>query len=70
MKYHTFFFFRKLRKMLQKLLSAAVVIGALRVKHGCQEVGPVFPIYIGWMKGSLKEQVGQFENNLAQQFLG
>ena len=56
--------------MLQKLSSAAVVIGTLRVKHGCQKVGPVFPIYIGWVKGSLKEQMGQFENNLAQLVLG
>ena len=31
MKYHTLFF-QKLRKMLQKLSSAAVVIGALRIK--------------------------------------
>ena len=31
MKYHTLFF-QKLRKMLQNLSSAAVVIGALRVK--------------------------------------
>ena len=31
MKYHSFFFFRKLRKMSQNLSSAAVVIGALRV---------------------------------------
>ena len=31
MKYHTFFFL-KLGKMLQNLSSAAVVIGALRVK--------------------------------------
>ena len=32
MKYHTLFFFRKLGKMSQNLSSAAVVIGALRVK--------------------------------------
>ena len=33
MKYHTLiYFFRKLEKMLQNLSSAAVVIGALRVK--------------------------------------
>ena len=34
MKYHTFklFFFQKLGKMLQNLSSAALVIGALRVK--------------------------------------
>ena len=32
MKYHTLFF-GKLRKMLQKLPSAAVVIGALRVSY-------------------------------------
>ena len=32
MKYPTFFF-RKLGKMSQNLSSAAVVIGALRVKH-------------------------------------
>ena len=31
MKYHTLFFFRKLGKMSQNLLSAAVVIGALSV---------------------------------------
>ena len=31
MKYHTLFFFQKLEKMSQKLSSAAVVIGALRV---------------------------------------
>ena len=31
MEYHILFFFRKLRKMLQNLSSAAVVIGALRV---------------------------------------
>ena len=33
MKYHTFFF-RKLGKMLEKLSSTAVVIGALRAKRG------------------------------------
>ena len=32
MKYHTLFFF-KLGKMSQNLLSAAVLIGALRVKN-------------------------------------
>ena len=32
MKYHTFFFFQKLGKMLQKLQSAAVLIGPLRVR--------------------------------------
>ena len=31
MKYHTLFFFDKLEKMTEKLSSAAVVIGALRV---------------------------------------
>ena len=34
MKYHTLFFFRKFRKKLKKLSSAAVVIGALRVNGG------------------------------------
>ena len=34
MEYHTLFF-RKLRKMLQNLSSAAVVIGALRVNGDC-----------------------------------
>ena len=33
MKYHTLFFY-KIRKMLQKLSSAAVVIGAFRAKIG------------------------------------
>ena len=33
-------FFRKLEKVLQNLSSAAVVIGALRVKH-CKQFGPV-----------------------------
>ena len=32
MKFHTFFIFRKLGKMSQKVLPAAVVIVALRVK--------------------------------------
>ena len=32
MKYHIFFFFQKLIKMSQNLLSAAVVISALRVR--------------------------------------
>ena len=32
MKYPTLFFLKKLEKMLQNLSSAAVVIGALRVK--------------------------------------
>ena len=33
MKYHSLFFFQNFRKMLQNLPSAAVVIGALRVKR-------------------------------------
>ena len=33
MKHQSLFFFRKLGKMSQNLSSAAVVIGALRVKH-------------------------------------
>ena len=33
MKYHTLFFFRKIGKMSQNLSSAAVVIGALKVKN-------------------------------------
>ena len=32
MKYHTLYFSKKLGKMSQNLLSAAVVIGSLRVK--------------------------------------
>ena len=32
MKYHTLFFFPKIKKDVSKLSSAAVVIGALRVK--------------------------------------
>ena len=32
-KYHPLFFFQKFRKMQQNLLSAAVVIGALRVNR-------------------------------------
>ena len=32
MKYHTLFFSRKLKKMLQNLSSAAVLVDALRVK--------------------------------------
>ena len=32
MKYHTLFFFKKIGKLSQNLSSAAVVIGALRVK--------------------------------------
>ena len=33
MKYHSLFFFRKLGKMSHNMSSAAVVIGALRVKE-------------------------------------
>ena len=39
MKFHTLFF-RKLGKMTQNLSSAAVVIGALRVKRGSKQKLP------------------------------
>ena len=39
-------FFRKLRKRLQNLTSAAVVIGALRVKNGGKKVEKVHCVNI------------------------
>ena len=34
MKYHSLFFFSKIRKNVENLSSAAVMIGALMVNHG------------------------------------
>ena len=38
------YFFQKLGKMLQNLLSAAVVIGALRVKTALREIQYISPV--------------------------
>ena len=46
MKYHTLFFFFKLRKMWQNLWSAAVVIGALRFKENVAQNNGTFNIYV------------------------
>ena len=68
MKYHTLFFFQKLGKISPNLSSAAVVIGALRVKTFLAKLKCIFLLLLLFRNAISVKQLGS-RSDLAQNCL-